>query len=268
MSTLHDKSALFASERQFHLAVKPEEVGKYVILPGDPGRVPRIAALLDNAVQVAQNREYNTYTGYLCGEKVSVVSTGIGGPSAAIALEELTACGAHTFIRVGTSGGMDVKVCGGDLVIAAASVRQEGTSYEYLPAGYPAVADFAVVSALRDAAESLSADEDGKRYHIGVVQSKDSFYGETSPETMPVGEALQEKWDAYLHCGCLASEMETAALFSVGLVRHVRVGAVLTAIWNVERPKAGLPDTVCNDSTRAIRCAVQALKQLILLDRK
>lgn len=268
MSTLHDKSALFASERQFHLAVKPEEVGKYVILPGDPGRVPKIAALLDNAVQMAQNREYNTYTGALCGEKVSVVSTGIGGPSAAIALEELVACGAHTFIRVGTSGGMDVKVCGGDLVIAAAAVRQEGTSYEYLPDGYPAAADFSVTMALQHAAKELSLDEDGKRYHVGVVQSKDSFYGETSPETMPVGKALQDKWDAYLHCGCLASEMETAALFSVGLVRHVRVGAVLTAIWNVERPKAGLPDTVCNDSTRAIQCAVEALKRLILQDRE
>ena len=268
MSRLQDKSALFSSEKQFHLAVKPEDIGKYVILPGDPGRVPKIAALLDDAVQVAQNREYNTYTGYLDGEKVSVVSTGIGGPSAAIALEELVACGAHTFIRVGTSGGMDIKVSGGDLVIATAAVRQEGTSREYLPVGYPAAADFAVVTALQEAAETLSAEEDGRRYHIGVVQSKDSFYGETNPETMPVGKMLQEKWDAYLQCGCLASEMETAALFSVGLVRHVRVGAVLTAIWNVERPKAGLPDSVCNDSTRAIACAVEALRYLIAQDKK
>lgn len=268
MKSLQDKSALFASERQFHLGITPDEIGKYVILPGDPGRVAAIAAYLDGAVQVAQNREYNTYTGSLNGEKVSVVSTGIGGPSAAIALEELAACGVHTAIRVGTSGGMDLKVSGGDLVIATAAVRQEGTSREYLPDGYPAAADFTVVSALRDAADALSEEEDGKRYHIGVIQSKDSFYGETSPETMPVGGRLQAQWDAYLQCGCLASEMEAAALFSVGLVRRVRVGAVLTAIWNVERPKAGLDDTTCTDSTRAIECAVGAMRRLIAADHR
>ena len=268
MKNLQEKSALFASERQFHLHVTPDEVGKYVILPGDPGRVADIAAHLDGAVQMAQNREYNTYTGYLDGEMVSVVSTGIGGPSAAIALEELSACGVHTAIRVGTSGGMDIRVAGGDLVIAAAAVRQEGTSREYLPDGYPAAADFAVVSALCDAAKPLSADEDGRRYHVGVIQSKDSFYGETSPETMPVGGRLQEQWNAYLQCGCLASEMEAAALFSVGLVRRVRVGAVLTAIWNVERPKAGLDDTTCTDSTRAIACAVAAIRRLIAIDNE
>lgn len=248
---------------QYHLNVRADDVGKYVILPGDPGRVPLIANYLDKAVPVASNREYTTYTGYLAGEKVSVVSTGIGGPSAAIALEELVKCGAHTFIRVGTSGGIDLKVSGGDLVVACASVRAEGTSHEYLPAGYPAVADFAVTSALAKTAAQLSENADGHRYHIGVVQSKDSFYGEADPQTMPVAQCLTERWDAYVRCGCLASEMETAALFSVGITRGVRVGAVLTALWNVERAKAGLADLVCKSSDRAIRCAVGAIRELI-----
>lgn len=259
--------SLLDKEKQFHLNVTAGEVGRYVILPGDPGRVPLIAQYLEGARPVASNREYTTYTGSLCGEPVSVVSTGIGGPSAAIALEELVRCGAHTFIRVGTSGGMDTKVVGGDLIVATAAVRAEGTSREYLPDGYPAVADFEVVSALAEAARSLSGDADGSRYHVGVVQSKDSFYGETNPETMPVRERLDENWQGYLRLGCLTSEMECAALFSVGLSRGVRVGAVLTALWNVERSNAGLPDPVCHDSDRAIACVLRAMGRLIADDR-
>uniref|UniRef100_UPI0025D02074 nucleoside phosphorylase n=1 Tax=uncultured Ruminococcus sp. TaxID=165186 RepID=UPI0025D02074 len=141
-------ASILDGQRQFHIKTLPDEVGRYVILPGDPGRVPKIAALLDNAVQVAANREYNVYTGTLDGEKVSVCSTGIGGPSAAIAVEELVKCGADTFIRVGTCGGIDMKVWGGDLIVASSAIRAEGTSYEYLPVGYPAAADYTVVRAL------------------------------------------------------------------------------------------------------------------------
>ena len=166
---------LLQGEKQFHLQVTPDQVGKYVILPGDPGRVPRIAAYLDHAEQIASNREYTTFTGTLHGEKVRVVSTGIGGPSAAIAVEELIKCGAHTFIRIGTSGGIDRKVVGGDLLVASAAVRGDGTSKESLPPDYPAAADFQVLKALDEAASELSEDADGKRYHVGVVQSKDSF---------------------------------------------------------------------------------------------
>ena len=179
-------ATILDDELQFHLKVSAENVGKYVLLPGDPGRVPEIAALLEDARPIASKREYTTYTGWLQGEKVSVVSTGIGGPSAAIAMEELIRCGAHTFLRVGTCGGMDLSVSGGDLIIATAAVRAEGTSQEYLPDGYPSAAHFDVVSALAQAAIPLSRDEDGQRYHVGVVQSKDSFYGETHPDTMPV----------------------------------------------------------------------------------
>ncbi len=255
-------------ERQFHIKTMPGEVGRYVILPGDPGRVPKIAELLDNAEQVACNREYNVYTGTLLGEPVTVCSTGIGGPSAAIAVEELIKCGADTFIRIGTSGGMDLEVSGGDLVIASASVRGEGTTYEYIPKDYPAVASFEVVDALKRAAEITSTGDIGNKYHIGVVHSKDSFYGEVEPECSPVEDDIKYRWNAYLRCGCLTSEMESAAIFAVCTARRKRCGAVFTALWNVERSKMGLPDNVTDDSSRAIKCAVDAIKILIEGDRK
>ncbi len=260
-------ASIMDGERQFHIQTLPDEVGRYVILPGDPGRVPNIAELLDDAVQVAYNREYNVYSGMLDGEKVTVCSTGIGGPSAAIAVEELIKCGADTFIRIGTSGGMDLKVSGGDLVIASAAVRGEGTTFEYLPADYPAVADFTVVEALKQAAEFTSTNETGNRYHIGVVHSKDSFYGEVEPENAPVAENIKSRWESYLRCGCLTSEMECAAIFAVGIARGARCGGVLTALWNVERSKAGLPDNITNDSSRAIKCAIDAIRILIKKDK-
>lgn len=258
---------------RFHLKIRNGDVGRYVILPGDPGRVPKIAEYLTDAVQIAQNREYNVYTGYLNGVKVSVCSTGIGGPSAAIAVEELIDSGADTFIRVGTSGGIDLSVFGGDLIVASAAIRAEGTSYEYLPQGYPSVADFEVTTALAQAAKELSTDEQGNRYHVGVVHSKDSFYGETNPERSPVCDNIRERWNAYLNCGCLTSEMECAAIYAVGLSRgdwqhRIRCGAVLTALWNAERSKQGLPDTMTNDSTRGIKCAIRAIELLIQQDSK
>ena len=253
---------------RFHLKIKTGDVGRYVILPGDPGRVPLIAKELDNAVQVAQNREYNIYTGYLDGVKVSVCSTGIGGPSAAIAVEELIMSGADTFIRVGTSGGINLKVCGGDLLVASASVRSEGTSHEYIPEGYPAVADFNVTRALKDAGDELSTDEDGNRCHVGVVHCKDNFYGEIDPAGTAVGAKLSAAWEGYAKCGCLTSEMESAAIYAVALLRGVRAGAVLTALWNVERTNAGLPDKHCTSSERAIKCAVGAIRRLIKQDAK
>lgn len=255
-------------ERQFHIRAKAGEVGRYVILPGDPMRAPKIAELFDNAEHIACNREYNLYTGYLDGEKVSVCSTGIGGPSAAIAVEELIKCGADTFIRVGTSGGINIKVSGGDLCIASAAVRAEGTSAEYLPDGYPAAADFYVIKALAEAAEELcEKGVPGKDFHIGVVQSKDSFYGEIEPESSAASQKLIQAWEGYKKCGCLTSEMECAAIFSVGLLRGARCGGVLTALWNVERSKNGLEDHMTNDSSKAISCAVGAIRRLIKLDK-
>ena len=135
---------------QYHLNIKPGDVGKYVILPGDPKRCAKIAKYFDDPQLIADNREYVTYTGYLDGEKVSVTSTGIGGPSASIALEELVKCGAETFVRVGTCGGMDINVKGGDIIVATGAIRMEGTTKEYAPIEFPAVADIDIVNELEN----------------------------------------------------------------------------------------------------------------------
>ncbi len=248
---------------QFHIRCKEGDVGGYCILPGDPGRCEAIAAQFDDARLVSQNREYTVYTGMLLGEKVSVCSTGIGGPSAAIAMEELIHIGAHTFVRVGTCGGMSAKVRAGDVVIATGAIRMEGTSREYAPIEFPAVPDFSVLCALVQAAEELQYP-----YHAGVVQCKDSFYGQHSPETMPVAAVLQYKWEAWKRLGALASEMESAALFTVAAARDVRCGAVFSALWNQEREKAGLDQDEVFDTARAITVGVEALKRLIAADRE
>ena len=248
--------------RQYHIGVKKGEVGRYVLLPGDPKRCAKIAAHFDNAVLVADSREFVTYTGTLDGEKVSVTSTGIGGPSASIALEELVMCGSDTFIRVGTCGGMQKEVQSGDLVIATGAVRMEGTTREYAPIEYPAVPSLEVVNALAAAAKGLKF-----RYHTGVVQCKDSFYGQHSPETLPAGYELLNKWDAWLKLGCLASEMESAALFIAGAARRVRVGSVFLVVANQEREKAGLHNPVVHDTEGAIRTGIEAIRRLIQEDR-
>lgn len=250
-------------DRQYHIQVAAGEVGRYVILPGDPKRCEKIAAHFENPRLIADSREYVTYTGYLDGEKVSVTSTGIGGPSAAIAMEELSRVGADTFIRVGTSGGMALEVKSGDVVIASGAIRMEGTSREYAPIEFPAVADVEVTQALIQAARKL-----GQEYHVGVVQCKDSFYGQHSPETKPVGYELLNKWDAWVKCGCLASEMESAALFVVGSWLKLRVGTVLLTMANQERAKKGLPNPVVHDTEAPIQTAVEAIRSLIRQDRE
>ena len=255
-------SLVYAKGKEFHIDVAKGEVGRYVILPGDPGRCEKIAKYLDHPVKVASNREYVTYTGELEGVKVSVTSTGIGGPSASIAMEELIHCGADTFIRVGTSGGMQPEVCGGDMVIATGAIRFEGTTKEYAPIEYPAVANFEVVSALKEAADKM-----GVTSHLGVVQCKDNFYGQHSPETMPVSYELKDKWNAWLGCGALASEMESAALFIVGSVRRVRVGSVLLVLANQTRREMGLEDKEVYDTDGAVRVAVEAMRTLILKEK-
>lgn len=249
-------------EREFHVDLCPGEVGRYCILPGDPGRCEKIAAYFDDAKWVRSNREYTTYTGTLLGEKVSVVSTGIGGASASIAMEELIHLGADTFIRVGTCGGMALKVKSDDVVIATGAIRMEGTSKEYAPIEFPAVADFQVTTALVNAAKTL-----GKPWHAGVVECKDSFYGQHAPETMPVSYELLNKWQAWLRLGTLASEMESAALFTVAAARGVRCGSCFHVVWNQEREKAGLDQAESHDLQAAIEVGVEALKDLIREDR-
>ena len=250
-------------ELQFHIKCKAGDVGRYCFLPGDPGRCEKIAAYFDNPVKVQSNREYTTYTGTLLGEKVSVVSTGIGGPSAAIAMEELCNLGCHTFVRVGTCGGIKLEVQSDDVVVATGAVRMEGTSREYAPLEWPAVPDFAVTQALVQAAQNL-----GKPWHAGVVQCKDSFYGQHSPARMPVSYELEQKWEAWKRLGVLASEMESAALFTVAAARGVRCGSVFHVIWNQEREKAGLDQKESHDTSAAIQVGVEALKLLIKQDQK
>ena len=247
---------------QYHIRVKKGDAGRYAILPGDPKRVPLIAAYLDDAVQIADNREYVTYTGYLDGEKVSVTSTGIGGPSAAIAMEELHKCGTDAFIRVGTCGGINLDVMSGDVVIATGAVRQEGTGLHYAPVEYPAVADYGIVRALVD-----SASDQGFRYHTGVVQCKDSFYGQLDPERMPVSGELLGKWEAWKRLGVLASEMESAALFVVAAAIGARCGSVFSVVSNQERDAAGLDNPINHDTDQAIRVAIEAVRKLISCDR-
>ena len=246
------------SGKQYHTGVGPEDIGKYVIMPGDPKRCAKIAEFFDDAKLVADSIEYVTYTGTLDGVKVSVTSTGIGGPSAAIAIDELSKCGAHTFVRIGTCGGMQEDVMGGDVVIATGAVRMEGTSREFAPIEYPAVANLDVTNALVAAAKSLNI-----RHHVGVVQCKDSFFGQHEPEVMPVSYELENKWQAWLRMGCLASEMESAALFIAGQFLRVRVGSCFLVVANQERAKMGLTNTQVHDTELAIKTAVEAVRNLI-----
>ena len=250
------------SGKQYHTGVGPGDIGRYVIMPGDPKRCEKIAAHFENPKLIADVREYVTYTGTLDGVKVSVTSTGIGGPSAAIAIEELSKSGADTFLRVGTCGGMQLDVEGGDIIIASGAVRMEGTSREYAPIEYPAVANVDVMNAMITGAKKL-----GARYHVGVVQCKDSFFGQHEPEVMPVSYQLENKWEAWLRMGCLGSEMESAALFIAGSFLKVRVGSVLLVVANQERAKKGLPNAQVHDTEIAISTAVEAIRTLIKEDK-
>ena len=249
--------------KQFHIACAQGDIGRYCILPGDPGRVPAIAALFDYAKQIAYNREFNVWTGTLLGEKVTACSTGIGGPSASIAMEELHKCGADTFIRTGTCGGIDLNVQSGDVVVATGAIRYEHTSREYAPIEFPAVADFQVTNALVEATKKL-----GFPLHTGIVQCKDSFYGQHDPAASPVYYELQQKWESWKRLGVKASEMESAALFVVAAALGCRCGSCFHVVWNQEREAAGLDQKMSEDTSSSVKVSVEALKLLIEADRK
>jgi uridine phosphorylase len=213
-------------------------------------------------MHIGMNREYNIYTGYLLGEKVSVCSTGIGGPSASIAMEELKNVGADTFIRVGTCGGIDLDVLPGDVIVATGAIRYEHTSLEYAPIEFPAVPDFDVTAALKAASEDL-----GYRTHVGVVQCKDAFYGQHSPEKSPVYYDLLQKWESWKRLGVKASEMESAALFVVASALGVRCGSCFHAVWNREREKLGMEMPMTEDTSGAILVGIEAMKRIIAADK-
>ena len=249
-------------ERQFHIQCGPGDVGRYCILPGDPGRCAVIAQAFDQPAQVAANREFTTWTGTLLGEKVTACSTGIGGPSASIAMEELHKCGADTFIRTGTCGGIDVNVQSGDIVVATGAVRFEHTSLEYAPLEFPAVADFGITDSLVQATKAL-----GYPLHTGIVQCKDSFYGQHDPAASPVYYELQQKWESWKRLGVKASEMESAALFVVAAALGCRCGSCFHVVWNQEREAAGLDQKMSEDTSASVRVAVEAMKLQIEKDR-
>ena len=236
------------NQPMYHIQLKKGDIGRYVLLPGDPFRTDMIAAQFDNPRLIAHNREHKTYAGTLDGVAVAVTSTGMGCPSTAIALEELIRCGADTFIRVGTAG----RVCDAahesllDGVIGTAAVRDEGTTRQYIPIEYPAVADRHVVEALSAAAASL-----GYHYAEGIIHSKDSFFGEVDSAIMPLQAHLEESWEAWRRGGVMASEMEAAALFVISSIRGCRSSAILSF----------------TDMTKTVHVACEALKQLIKLDR-
>lgn len=256
-----------AHEKQHHLDIAVGDVGRYVLLPGDPGRTEIIAAYFDNPVLVAHKREYKTYTGTLLGEKVSVTSTGIGCPSTAIAVEELIAVGADTFIRVGTSGGMQPQCRTGDVAILTSAIRDEGTTLHYMPAEFPAIADLDVVLALREGAQRARIPA-----HEGVSQSKDSFYGEVEPHRMPVDGRLHQRWKAWVDGGAICSEMEASTIFVLSSIYRKRAGGVML-IHGEDLSDPQLTDgeraakEALFDVHRAITTAVEALKVLIEQDR-
>lgn len=251
----------------FHLHIKEGDVGRYVLLPGDPARCEKIARYFDSPHFVAQNREYVTWTGTLLGEKVSTVSTGIGCPSTAIAVEELIEIGADTLIRVGSSGSMQPYIHAGDVAVVTAAIRDEGTTSHYLPIEFPAVADIDVVNALREGARKL-----GFTHHTGISQSKDSFYGEVERPRMPMAQHLEERWKAFIAGGAVCSEMESAALFIISSIHRKRAGGVMLVINESDLAEASITKDETHmkefDADSVIKVAVEALKILIQSDKQ
>jgi uridine phosphorylase len=241
--------------RPYHIRLSRKEVGEVALLPGDPGRVPLIAKKLARAVQLSSNREYTAYSGYAGREKVLAMSTGIGGPSTAIAVEELARLGVKTMIRVGTCGAITPRLKVGSVVIADAAVRMEGTSLQYIMPTYPAAASPGVVLALKDAASRL-----GVSSQVGISASTDSFYlgqGRVSfGGYFPKGMA--HLVDDLRAAKVLCFEMEAATLFTLGRLFGLKTGAVLAVVAN--RVTDEFTSGAGVDG--AIRVAVEATKNL------
>jgi uridine phosphorylase len=213
------------SDKEYHIDIAPGEIPPRVLLPGDPDRAKTIATkFFDNPVEIAKKREFWSFKGTYKNVPVAVCSTGIGCPSAAIALEELVKVGCTTFIRVGTSGAIDNSIKTGELVIFTGAVREEGTSRSYVPIEFPAVANIEVVNAL-----SSAASQRGVKYRVGIGHTKDSFYSE-HPDYLTDPESSRRRWDTYRKAGVLATEMEAASLFVIGHLRGAKVGAACVVI--------------------------------------
>jgi uridine phosphorylase len=234
------------------LDISSDQIGKYILLPGDPGRVPFLASFFDDVHEVAKKWTHVTHTGLLDGEKVSVVSTGMGCPAMATTLEELIRLGAHTFIRVGTSGTLQRKTDPTNLIITWGAARDERTSTRYQSLSFPAVADVDVTTALMEAAQNFSLG-----YQVGISQSKDAFYGEHDPLGMIASHALLEKQKTFRRSGMLCSEMEASTLFVISSVRSTRAGGIMML-------GGSNPQSLENIS----RICARALKYLIQWDKE
>ena len=239
---------------QPHLLVDDGDVTDRVLVPGDPGRVDRIADHCDEAETVAQNREYKVVNATYEGQELTICSTGIGCPSAAIAVEELANVGVETIVRVGTTGALQSGIEIGDMIVATGAAKNEGTTKRYEAAEYPAVPDYDVLSALVDSAEA-----NDEEVHVGPIASDDAYYAETD-------EAVDD-WEA---AGMLAVEMEAAAIFSLTRRKGLRAGAICTVDGNlVEGTQKGtdteddeLPEKAKNNVGRAIDIALEAVTEL------
>ena len=254
--------ATYSDSYEYHIHLSEGDIGRYVFLPGDPGRCEVIAQHFDNPKFVASNREHTTWVGELDGERVAVTSTGMGGPSTAIAVEELVHVGADTFMRVGTAGAMQPETQPGDIAVINAAIRDEGTGLHYLPMEFPAVANQDLINALVEAAQNL-----GKQYHVGVSQSKDSFYGQHSPESMPVAQHLKDRWDAWVKGGSLVSEMECATLYLVGATRRVRTGGIMMIMGHHDFTPMTEAEKDASQVGNLVPVAIEGMRQVIAADR-
>jgi uridine phosphorylase len=248
------------ADRQYHVALAPGEVGRYLLMPGDPFRTERIAGHLEAAEEKAFSREYRTFTGHLGGTPVSTCSSGIGGPSVAIGVEELAALGVHTFLRVGTCGALQPEIGIGDLLIATGAVRSEGTPDAYVPREYPAIADHQLVAACAEAARAA-----GVRHHVGVVRSVDGLYPELTPDRMPLAAALREQLEVWRRAGVIGSDMESATLMIVAALLGLRAGTILLCVdeagsGEIHHLDPGYMETL-------LRVAVDAIRRLVERDR-
>jgi uridine phosphorylase len=247
-------------EKKYHIGLAKGDVGNYVLVPGDPGRTPMIAKFLDGAREVAFNREYRTFTGTVAGVPVSTMSTGMGGPSVAIGIEELSELGVHTFLRVGTLGGAQPEIKTGDLVIPEGSVRTEGTPNGYVPQEYPAVASLDVVNALVAAAQAAGAP-----HHLGIIRSVDALYSDLLPDQMPRSGELKEELKMWSRAGVLGNEMESSTLFIVARIRRLRAGTLDLCVDEVGAGEIHHLDQSYMD--RMLKVAVDAIRRLIEKDR-
>jgi uridine phosphorylase len=249
-----------ADERKYHVGLARGDVGEYVLVPGDPFRTPMVAKHLDGAKEVAFSREYRTFTGTVDGVAVSTMSTGMGGPSVAIGVEELAELGVHTFLRVGTCGAAQPEIKMGDVVIAIGSVRSEGTPDGYVPKEYPAIASLDVTNALVEAATAA-----GVPYHVGVIRSVDALYSDLMPERMPRPHHLREELDMWSRAGILSNDMETSTLFVVSRLRKLRAGTINLCVDELGAGEIHHLDPSYMD--RMLNVAVDAIRLLIAKDK-